>query len=510
MTEAAAITTPKVRHGLITAVVCLALAAVVAAMSSLNTAIPSIAKDTHATTTELEWIIDAYSLAFASLLLPAGALGDRYGRRLALIAGLTIFALGSAVAMTASGANELIGLRAVIGVGAALVMPATLSTITGTFPESERVRAVSVWAAVAGGAAILGLLVSGTLLEFWEWQSVFALNVVLAGIALVGVFRFVPESADPDAPRIDVVGALIAVAGLSLLVFSVIEAPDHGWTAARTIGGIAGALVIIAGFVGWELRQKHPLLDPRIFAHPRLAAGSFGIFAQFFTFFGFTFIVLQYLQLLRGDSPLKGSLSVLPLAVAMIPTARLSPTLAAKFGARQVCVVGLVLVAAGMALMAQLGTTTSYWYFAGALLVLGAGMGAAMTPATSWITESLPKAQQGVASALNDLSREVGGAIGIAVIGSILAAGYRSNIDSSGLPAPVAEKARISIAVASKMGGPVADKGQAAFVDGMHSAFTFGAVVAIVAAGTIAFLLRHGEQEDAVTAADAAAAPGRP
>ena len=209
--------------------------------------------------------------------------------------------------------------------------------------------------------------------------------------------------------------------------------------------------------------------------------------------------MLQYLQLLRGDSPLKGSLSVLPLAVAMIPTARLSPTLAARFGARQVCVVGLVLVAAGMALMAQLDDHL--------VLVLrrraaGAGRrdGRGDDAGHPWITESLPKAQQGVASALNDLSREVGGAIGIAVIGSILAAGYRSNIDSSGLPAPVAEKARISIAVASKMGGPVADKGQAAFVDGMHSAFTFGAVVAIVAAGTIAFLLRHGEQEDAVTA----------
>src|SRR6478672_13229365 len=308
---------PRIRHGVITAVVCLALAAVVAAMASLNTALPSIARDTHAGQTELEWVIDAYSLAFASLLLPAGALGDRYGRRLALIAGLVVFGGGSLVAMTASGAHELIGLRALIGIGAALVMPATLSTITSTFPEAQRVRAVGVWAAVAGGAAILGLLVSGTLLEFWGWQSVFAVNVVLAAAAAIGVVRFVPESADPDAPPIDVGGAAISVLGLGLVVFSVIEAPDHGWR---------------------ELRQTHPLLDPRVFRHPRLAAGSFSVFAQFFAFFGFTFVVLQYLQLLRGYSPLEGSLSVLPMAAAMIPTARLAPELAGRLGSRRVCV----------------------------------------------------------------------------------------------------------------------------------------------------------------------------
>jgi EmrB/QacA subfamily drug resistance transporter len=488
-------------------VVCLALAAVVAAMASLNTALPSIARDTHAGQTELEWVIDAYSLAFASLLLPAGALGDRYGRRLALIAGLVVFGGGSLVAMTASGAHELIGLRALIGIGAALVMPATLSTITSTFPEAQRVRAVGVWAAVAGGAAILGLLVSGTLLEFWGWQSVFAVNVVLAAAAAIGVVRFVPESADPDAPPIDVGGAAISVLGLGLVVFSVIEAPDHGWTALRTVAGIGGGLAILAGFVAWELRQAHPLLDPRVFRHPRLAAGSFSVFAQFFAFFGFTFVVLQYLQLLRGYSPLEGSLSVLPMAAAMIPTARLAPELAGRLGSRRVCVAGLLLVGAGLASIAQVDAASSYWQLAAGLVVLGIGMGAAMTPATTWITESLPPAQQGVASALNDLSREVGGAIGIAVIGSLLAAGYRSSIDGAGLPGPVAEKARISLAVASRMGDPVAAQAQGAFVDGMHSALLFAAGVAVVAAVAVAGLLRHGAGRPAAASARTAAAP---
>src|SRR6516225_8110586 len=273
------------RHGAITAVVCLALAAVVAAMASLNVALPEIARETHASQTDLVWVIDAYSLAFAALLLPAGGLGDRFGRRVALIAGLSIFGVGSAIAMTAGSANELIALRAVIGLGAALVMPATLSTITSTFPSSARTRAVSIWAAVAGGAAVLGLLASGALLAVFSWRSIFALNVVLAALAAVGTLRFVPESADPDAPDLDVGGAVLAVLVLVALVFSVIEAPTYGWLATRTLVGLAVALVLLAAFIGWELRQPIPLLDPRTFRKRSLSAGSITIFIQFFAFF---------------------------------------------------------------------------------------------------------------------------------------------------------------------------------------------------------------------------------
>ena len=275
-------------HGVITAVVCLALAAVVAAMASLNVALPDIARDTHATQTQLLWVIDAYSLAFAALLLPAGALGDRYGRRVALMAGLVIFGGGSAVAMTASSATELIALRAVLGLGAALVMPATLSTITGTFPPAERTRAVSVWAAVAGGAAVLGLVASGALLAGLSWRSIFGLNVALSALALAGTLRFVPESADPDAPRLDVGGAVIAVLALVALVFSVIEAPTYGWLAARTVTGLGLAVVLVIAFVIWEMRQRNPLLDPRVFRERTLTAGTMSILVQFFAFYGYT------------------------------------------------------------------------------------------------------------------------------------------------------------------------------------------------------------------------------
>ena len=302
------------RHGAITAVVCIALAAVTAAMSSLNVALPDIARSTHASQTQLSWIIDAYSLVFAALLLPGGALGDRYGRRRSLLIGLGIFGLGSAVAMTASNANVLIGLRAVIGLGAALVMPATLSTITGTFPPAQRVKAVSIWAGVAGGAAILGVLASGALLEAFSWRSVFAVNVVLAVLALIGTFVIVPESADKDAPRLDVGGALLSVVGLVALVYSIIEAPTAGWLSASTLIGIALGVAVLVGFVLFELKQTNPMLNPRIFTRHGLSAGSLSIFIQFFAFYGFIFLVLQYLQIVRGDSALIAAVSMLPMA----------------------------------------------------------------------------------------------------------------------------------------------------------------------------------------------------
>src|SRR5229473_143645 len=378
------------RPGAVTAVVCLALAAVVAAMSSLNVALPGIAQATHATQTQLAWIIDTYSLAFASLLLPAGAIGDRYGRRLALIAGLSIFGAGSAVAMTARSAGELIALRAVLGVGAALVMPATLSTITGTFASGQRTRAVSVWASVAGGAAVLGLLSSGILLQVWSWPAVFGLNVVLAAAAIAGTVRFVPESADPGSERLDIGGAALAVIGMIALVYSIIEAPDQGWTSARTLAGLAAGVAVLAGFVWWERRRHAPLLDPRVFRHRALTAGSLSIFVQFFGMFGFIFIVLQYLQLVRGDSGLVSAAGMLPLSAALLPSARLAPRLVARLGARAVCTAGLVLIAAALVILAQLTAGSGYWLLAAGLVPLGAGMGLAMTPATSGITWSPP------------------------------------------------------------------------------------------------------------------------
>jgi EmrB/QacA subfamily drug resistance transporter len=473
----------------VTAVVCLALAAVTAAMASLNVALPDIARDTHATQTELVWIIDAYSLAFAALLLPGGAIGDRFGRRFALVGGLLLFGGGSAVAMTADSASELIALRAVLGVGAALVMPATLSTITSTFPPAERTRAVSIWAAVAAAAAIFGLLASGALLAVFSWESIFGLNVVLSVLAIAGALRFVPESSAEDARQLDPGGTLLAVLGLVLLVFSVIEAPDHGWLAPRTVVGLILAFGSLAAFVLWELRQATPLLDPRVFLQRRLTAGSTTIFLQFFAFYGFTFVFLQYQQLVRGHTPLLAAVEVLPLAATLILGSRLAPMFTARFGMRRICVGGLTLVAAGLTILSRLDDSSPYLAVAGGLVVLGAGMGLATTPATTAITEGLPAAKQGVGSALNDLSREVGGAIGIAVIGSILSAVYSSQLDTSGLTAEVADKAKSSFAVAEQLPPPIPGHAQSAFVDAMQIALLTAAGAALAAAAGVALLL---------------------
>jgi EmrB/QacA subfamily drug resistance transporter len=481
---------------IVTAVVCVALGAVAAAMASLNVAIPGLVRSTHATQTQLEWIIDAYLLVFSVLLLPAGALGDRYGRRRALIAGMTVFGAASAVAMATSSANGLIVLRGLIGLGAALVMPATLSTITGTYPPAERTKAVGVWAAVAGGSAVLGLLCTGILLEWFSWRAAFAVNVVLAVIAIAGAVRFVPESSQAGAPPVDLGGTLLSSVGLVALVFSIIEAPDAGWLSARTLGGVTAGLVALTVFVLWELGQSHPLLDPRLFANRNLSSGSLSILIQFFAFFGFTFVALQYLQGVRGYSPLVAALAVLPLSCTMMPAARVTSTLAVRFGSRAVCVTGLVLAAVGLAIISRVGTGTPYLLMLAGLVPLGVGMGAAMTPATSAITGALPQAQQGVGSALNDLSREVGGALGTAVIGSVVTAVYGSSLHLTGVPASLASQVRQSFAVGIHAGGPVGAGARDAFVSGIHAGLLYAAGAALVAAVSVAILLSPGKAKD--------------
>jgi Na+/melibiose symporter-like transporter len=281
----------------------------------------------------------------------------------------------------------------------------------------------------------------------------------------------------------------MAVAGLVALVFSVIEAPTAGWLSARTLIGITAGLLLLGGFLAWESRQAHPLLDPRVFRDRRLAAGSGSIFVQFFAFFGFIFIVLQYLQLVRGETALVAAASMLPMSASMLPMSRVAPRLTERFGARPVCTAGLALIAGGLLVLAQLSQASSYVLMLFGLTLLGTGMGLAMTPATSGITEALPKAQQGVASALNDLSRETGGALGIAVIGSVLTAAYRGHLQLPGLPAHLAAQARGSFAVAARIGGSATLHAHAAFIDGLHLGLAFAAGAAGLAAILVALLL---------------------
>ena len=402
-------------------VMCVALATVVSAVSSLNVALPDLARDTGATPTQLQWVVDAYALVFAGLLLFAGALGDRYGRRRVLLGGLAVFGLGALAATTIDDPNALIAVRAFMGLGAALIMPTTLSIITSTFPPGERDRAVGTWAGVAGGSALLGLLVSGTLLEFASWPSVFVLNIVLALIAGLGTLRFVPAREDREPTALDLGGAVLSALALFALVWAFIEAPQRGWTDALIVGGFAAAIVLGIAFVVWELRRDEPLLDPRLFRLRGFSAGSLSVFVQFFAAFGLIFVLLQFLQLVLDYSPLQAGAALAPMALMMIAVAPRVPRLVERVGVRPVGPTGLALMAVGLAVISTMDAGSSYWHLLAGGLVLGLGMALAATPATTAIVESLPEEKQGVASAVNDAAREVGGALGIAVLGSVLA-----------------------------------------------------------------------------------------
>ncbi|WP_051486009.1 MFS transporter [Nocardioides sp. J54] len=496
-------------HRAVLAVVCLGLATVVSAVSALNVAIPSIARETAAPQTQLSWIIDAYALTFAALLLPFGALGDRLGRRRTLVAGLVVFAAAAAMAMTTSSPEALVALRGLLGAGAALVMPATLSTITATFPDDERLKGVAVWTGVAGASAVLGLLASGLLLEAWSWQSVFGLNVGMALVALAGTLRVVPESRHDGHVGLDPVGSLLSVGAFAAVVYGLIEAPHQGWASAATLGCLGGGLALLVLFLLWEAHTAHPLLDPRLFARPAFAAGTLSVLVQFTAFFGFVFVFLQYLQLVRGWSPLEAALGMVPLALGIMPGSRVAPRVAAHVGRVRVSGLGLLLLTGGLALLWRADLTTSYGVLAVSIWLGGLGMGLAMTPATTAITDALPREQQGVASAVNDLARELGGAIGIAVLGSLLNDGYRSAVAGAGLPHEVAARAQESVAGALQLGPEAAAAARTAFVAGQQDALLLAAA-SVAGAGVVVVGLLHRASRSARPELSAAAQAHRP
>ncbi|NUP45934.1 MAG: MFS transporter [Catenulispora sp.] len=501
--------TPR-RRKLVLAVVALALMMVVSAVSGLNVALPDLSAATGASQTQVIWIVDAYTLVFVGFLLPAGAIGDRYGRKGTLLAGLAVFGAAAAVAMFVGSPSALIGLRAAMGLGAAAVMPSTLSIITTSFPPEERGRAVGVWVGVAGGGAVLGLLASGTLLEFFAWSSFFGLNVALAAVALIGTLVLIPTSRDADAPRLDPVGGLFSLLAAVGIVLGIIEGPDRGWSDALTVTGFVVGGLALAAFIGWELRRDEPMLDVRLFRLKGFGAGSGVITIQFFGSFGLFFIILQYLQYVADLSPFRAALALLPMPVFLVPVARNAPKIAARVGAKRVLPLGLVFSASGLAVLTTLSTHLVYWHLAVGLALFGLGMGLAGTPATTAIVSSLPESKQGVGSAMNDLSRELGSALGIAVLGSALSSAYRSHVAGAtqGLPPQVAAGAQSSIAAVKGASGKLAqfgpkgknlmDAAQQAFVDATHTAFGI-AIVVLLAGAVFAVVRAPGKAEgDAV------------
>jgi EmrB/QacA subfamily drug resistance transporter len=474
------------------AVLCLSLLTISIDNTILNVALPTLARDLDASASELQWIVDAYMLVFAGLLLIAGSLGDRFGRRRALAAGLVTFGVGSLLAALAPGSGELIAARGLMGVGGALIMPSTLSILTATFPARELGKAIGIWSGFAGLGIAVGPVAGGWLLEHFAWNSVFLVNLPVVAIALVAGRALLHESSDPAAPPLDGRGFVLSAAGLTALVWSIIEAPSRGWTDGLVLAALVGAVVTLTAFARWELRAPHPMLDVRLFRNRRFSASSIAISLAFFALFGLIFFLTQYMQGVLGYDALEAGLRTLPVAAGLVIGGPLSARLTAALGTKVVVAAGMTIVAAGLLVLTQAGVDSGYTVVAASQVLLGFGMGTAMAPATEAIMGSLPIAKASVGSAVNDATRTTGGALGVAVLGSLLSSGYRAHMDEAvtGLPASAAGAAQDSLAgglhVAAGIGGPagarLADTAQAAFVSGMHTALVVGAVVAFAGA----------------------------
>jgi len=471
-------------------VLCLSLLVVVIDNTVLNTALPTLARVLPAGTSSLQWMVDAYTLCFAALLIPAGALGDRYGRRLSLIGGLLLFALGSLAASFATSASVLVADRVVIGIGAAFVMPATLSILNAVFPPKERPQAIAAWSAVAGVGIVIGPTLGGFLLSHFFWGSVFLVNLPLVAVTLVGVLRIVPETAEPGRRSFDVLGTLLVAAALVAIVDAIIEAPTRGWTGLETLAEAAAGLVALAIFAWWELRAEHPLIDLHVFSSRSFSASSGAVTMTFFALFGSLFVFTQYLQLVHGYSPLSAGIRALPFALSMGVISPLSPILAKRFGNRTVIPAGLALMGLGLLDLSRVQVGTGYPALALAVAIMGAGMGLVMAPASTTIMTTVPSHQAGAGSAVNDTIREVGGALGVAVVGSLTAAAYRTNLTTKLVAhhalGSVVQIATSSIAAADAVGKRVGGVRGGEIVQTAHSSFTWAMALGMRVAGLVA------------------------
>jgi EmrB/QacA subfamily drug resistance transporter len=480
------------RRWLILGVLCFSLLVIVLDNSILNVALPSIVRELDATNTQLQWIVDAYTLVFAGLLLTAGSLGDRFGRRPALQFGFVVFGLGSLASAMASSPTMLIFSRGFMGIGGAFIMPATLSIITNVFPARERGKAIGVWAATAGLGAALGPLTGGFLLEHFYWGSVFLVNLPIVVFGLIAGVFLIPDSKDPSAPRLDPIGAVLSVVGLALVLFAIIEAPRNGWTDPVTVGCFLAGAAVLGGFAWWELHSNHPMLDFNLFRNPRFSAASAAITLTFFAMFGSLFLFSQYLQFVLGYTPLQTGIRLLAVAIPMMIVAPLSPRFVHRFGTKYVVAAGMALTTTALVLLSFLTTDSSYAQLVWRLVILSSGLALTMAPATESIMGSLPLAKAGVGSAVNDTTRQVGGALGVAVLGSVFNSIYASSMTDglrgTNLPAAAVSTAKESLggalAVAASIGGAAGDAlrhlGSTSFVDGLRVASRAGAAVTFI------------------------------
>lgn len=471
----------------------------------VNVALPTLALDLDAGISGLQWIVDAYTLVFAGLLLTGGYLGDRFGHRRMLVTGIVGFMAVSALAASAQSLGQLIAARGGLGLFAALVFPATLAIITSIFVDAkERATAVGIWAATSGVAVAIGPVLGGWLLEHFSWTSVFWVNVPFGMIALAAIFAVVPGTRPLEVPRFDIAGVALSVAGLGLLTYTLIEAPHVGWGEVRTVAGIVGALALLTLFVAIQLRIAHPILDVRLFANRHFATAAAMISLAFFALFGFIFLITQFFQAVKGYGPLAAGVRTLPFAIVMAVLSPVAMMLSHRFGARYVAVLGAFLMSGGFALVELSSRDSGYWeLIIWAMSLMAAGLAFISGPCTQLIMDALRPEQAGAGSAVNDTTREIGGTLGVAVLGSILTSAYVAGIadrlSGRGLPREAVDVAQQSVMagveVARQLPGTLGDAVQVAvqevFMDGLHDA-VWAAVAITAAAGVAALLLLRG------------------
>lgn len=457
----------------------------------INVALPQMVSDLDASAANLQWIVAAYTVVFAGLLLTAGSLGDRFGRRHALAAGLATFTAGSVLSALAGTTTQVIAGRGVMGVGGALIMPTTLSILVNAFGDPrERARAIATWTAVAGAGIALGPIVGGFLMRSFSWSSVFWINVPLLALAFLGTVHLVPDSKDPHATRLDPVGAIASTVAVGTLVYAIIDGPERGWTSMPTLMTFMVAAMAGVMFVRWELRRDEPMLDMRLFANRSFSAGSVALAMLFFAMAGTVFLQAQYLQFILGYSPLAAGVALIPAAIGMILGTGIGTHLAGQFGGRIAVTTGTLAAAAGVAVQAVFVEGSSYLPTGVGLALFGLGAGIAMPAATELIMSTLPPARAGVGSAVNDTVREVGGALGVAVIGSVAASTYASNLNGQidylpeDVRAVVSDNIGAALTVSGDLGvdgTQLADAAREAFVSSMTSSLWVGVALAAVA-----------------------------
>jgi EmrB/QacA subfamily drug resistance transporter len=517
------------RRWWILAVLCLSLLIVFIGNSSLNVTLPTLSRELHATESQLQWLVAIYSLVFAGLLFTTGALGDRFGRKGALQLGLLIFLAGAGLAASSSGMPELIACRALMGVGAAFIMPSTLSMLINVFPPHERTKAIAIWASITGASGAFGPVISGILLAHFWWGSVFLINVPLLLLALVAGFFLLPKSRDPEKAPLDPIGAVLSTIGVVSVVYGLIQAPTNGWGSGITLGAFALGAVMLVAFGLWEKHHDEPMLDISYFKNPAFSTGTGGMVLVFMAMYGVMFLITQYFQLVLNYSALSAALRLMPLALIMLIVAPLTPRIIARFGANRTVAVGMSLVALGLLLFRGLTPTTAYWYVVVAIIPLTTGIAMTMAPMTAAIMSAVPARRAGSGSAMNDATRELGAALGIAVLGSIAAARYSNSLHHATDHLSSAQQAasKGSLAGAQQTASslrPAADHALTAaannaFVDGIHLAVTVGAIMALFAAACVLKWLprnlshegpMHGGEESLEATAEFALAGGFP